>query len=414
MQIKKNHLLLVICFFGYQILSADASSLMQETTQISFSVEQSTVTIDAEPDDEEKFVDVGRHRIFSKAEPLTLLTRTTGQFVRLSDGSIFSAMGVTCGISKDGGQTWTEYPMLDPEKFSMAGPVSVRTRKGTIIVGFSNWKERTEFSMDKTTIVLNPTPKLPTYIVYSKDNGKTWSEPVKLHDDWTGANRRMLETKDGHIVFSTMIIRNNRARHCVLTYVSSDDGATWKASNVLDSPSSAGDHSGLMEADVIRLNDGRLWMLIRTNWDYFYESYSSDNGLTWSAYQKTDIDASSSPGALIRLESGRIVLVWNRLYHKGKNEVRRLGGEALGDSGREIGEVPASYQRDELSLMYSDDDGKTWSSPFVIAKNITPAVRWWVDGISYPHLFEPSKGVIWIITDQGGLRIAIKEEDLPR
>jgi Neuraminidase (sialidase) len=365
--------------------------------------------LEAEKNTDEKFDDAG-HRIFSKAESLTFLERF-GPFTRLSDGSIFTTGHNTCCISTDDGLTWTEYPMFDSNEFAMYCPVSVQTRKGTIIVGFSNtWEEGSESALNwnYTTHCYDPNAKRPTYVIYSKDYGKTWSKPLKLHDGWTGYNRAILETEDGHIVYSTMVMRNNLGRYCVLTHVSFDDGATWTASNVLDNPSSAGDHSGLMEGNIIQLNDGRLWMLIRTNWDYFYESYSTDNGLTWSAYTKTNIDASAAPGTLLRLQSGRIVLVWNRLYHKGKSEIIRVGGDC------NLTDVAASWQRDELSLMYSDDDGKTWSSPIIIAENITPTANLFTNGIAYPCVFEQSKGVIWITTipDFGGLKIAVRESDL--
>ena len=361
------------------------------------------IVIDPGEEEDENFDDAG-HRIFSKAASLTFLKRN-GPFIRLKDGGIFSVTGGACIISRDEGKTWTEFPVADPEKFLLGSPVAVQTHNGTIIIGFSNSREMSPLNWNKTTHCYDPNAKLPTYIVYSKNNGYTWSMPVKLHDSWTGMNREILETKDGHVVFSTMIMRNNLGRHCVLTYVSSDDGATWTPGNVLDSPKSAGDHGGLMEAAVIQLNDGRLWMLIRTNWDYFYESYSSDNGFTWSGYQKTNIDASSSPAALLRLQSGRMVLVWNRLYHEGENTVKRLGGDS------NISEVAASWQRDELSMMYSDDDAKTWSKPFIIAKNTTrnDNSKW----LSYPHVFEQSKGLIWITTDFGSLRIVVREDDLP-
>ena len=357
--------------------------------------------------DDEKFDDAG-YRIFSKAEPLTFLN-PIGPFIRLSDGSILSAH--TGSISKDEGRIWTKLNLFDTEKFSLGSPVAIQTRTGTIIIGFSNYLEISpgRLGWNNTTHSYDENiGKLPTYIIYSRNNGKTWSQPIKLHDEWTGMNRGILETKDGHIVFSTMTMRNNPGRNCVLTYVSSDDGETWTASNILDHPTSAGHHSGLMEADIIQLNEGKLWMLIRTNWDYFYESYSSDNGYTWDGYHKTDIDASSSPGALLRLQSGRIVLVWNRLYHEGKNEIVRIGGD------KNIAEVRLSWQRDELSMMYSDDDAKTWSTPVIIAKTITPASNPYANPLAYPHIFEQSKGVIWVTTDFGRLKISIKENDLPK
>jgi len=356
----------------------------------------------------EKYDGAGR-RLFNKAEPLTSLKRP-GPFARLSDGSLFSAPGgAKCGISKDGGKTWTEYPLFDSGKFSLGSPVALQTRKGTIIIGFSNGREISSLRWNNTTHCYDPNAKLPTYIVCSKDGGKTWLQPVKLHDEWTGMIRGIIQTKDGHIVLSTMTMFNNPGRHCVMTYVSTDEGATWTPSNILDSPSSAGHHGGMMEADIIQLKDGRLWMLIRTNWDYFYESFSSDNGYTWSAYSKTNIDASSSPGALLRMQSGRIVLVWNRLYHSGEGEVIRQGGDS------NLSEVAASWQRDELALMYSDDEGKTWSKPLVVADNITPVTDSWdsKNWLSYPHACEPTKGMIWITSGFGDIRIAVSEKDLP-
>jgi len=353
---------------------------------------------------DEKLDDAG-HRIFGKAVPLTFLKSGSGPLVRLNDGSLFSIPAehgkVHFSLSKDEGVTWTDYPFLDSAKFEIVCPAVIQTRKGTIIVGFTNMKELSPLNWNDSTHTCDPNAKIPTYVVQSKDNGKTWSKPHKLHDAWTGFNRAIIETKDGHIVFSTMIMRNNPPRHCVLTYVSPDDGATWTPSNVLDSPSSTGHHSGLTEADIISLNDGRLWMVIRTNWDYFYESFSTDNGLTWSAYAKTDIDASAAPCALIRLQSGRIVMVWNRLYHQGENAIERRAGD------KNFAEVPASIQRDELSLMYSDDDGRTWSSPMIIARNNVRRSGY----LSYPYLFEPQKGVLWITTMYGNLRIAVYESD---
>src|SRR5690606_4594911 len=149
----------------------------------------------------------------------------------------------------------------------------------------------------------------------------------------------------------------------------------------------------------------------RTNLDYLYETYSSDDGLTWSTPRKTDIDASSSPPAFKRLKSGRLILVWNRLYPEGRTDYHRMAGD------RNLAEVAASWHRDELSMMFSDDDGATWSNPVILAKNhlqapSTPANAWdqskW---LSYPHLFEVQPGVIWLSTGHGGLKIEFKEDE---
>ena len=362
-----------------------------------------------EEEDPDRVFDSQGHEIHPQSLELTFLKRT-GPFTLLQDGNIFTVAegGSTASISMDKGMNWDTYSLFDPTRFSALSPVVIQTKKGTIIVGFSNGREISPLNWNKTTHTYNVNAKLPTYIIYSTDNGKKWSNPIKLHDDWTGMNRDIMETKDGNIVFATMKMRNNLGRHCVLTYVSKDDGRSWTPSNVLDEPTCAGDHSGLMESTLVQLHDGRLWMLLRTNWDYFYETYSSDDGLTWSEHTKTAIDASSSPGALERLASGRLVLVWDRLYHEEKTSIGRLGGD------KNLSEVQASWQRDELSMMYSDDDGETWSAPFILAKNIEFLTNPWdtKKWLSYPFIFEVSPGELWITTGHGNLKIAIKEVDI--
>ena len=74
----------------------------------------------------------------------------------------------------------------------------------------------------------------PTYAIRSLDNGKTWQDLQKLHDDWTGAIRDIIETRDGNIVFTSMMMRHNPGRHSVVTYTSNDEGKRWLHSNLID------------------------------------------------------------------------------------------------------------------------------------------------------------------------------------
>ncbi|WP_270090463.1 exo-alpha-sialidase [Sphingobacterium sp. SYP-B4668] len=339
--------------------------------------------------------------------------RGYGPFVALKDGGIFTVPegSVDAYISRDEGVNWVGVPVLSAESFSMWTPTVTVALDGTIVVAFSNGKELKPLKWNKTTHSYDPNAALPTYTVRSTDGGRTWEKPVKLHSEWTGMIRDIVTLKNGAIVVSTMKMLNNPGRHTVLTYTSKDQGKTWAASNILDQSGAAGDHAGYMEATLKELKDGRLWMLIRTNFDYLYETFSSDDGKTWSDPQKTSIEASSSPPAFKRLASGRLVLVWNRLYPEGKTDYFRLGGDS------NLVERPTIWHRDELSIMFSDDEGKTWSRPKVIAKNhlhapSTLANAWdstkW---LSYPHLFELKPGVIWLTTGHGGLKIEFNEND---
>ena len=178
-----------------------------------------------------------------------------------------------------------------------------------------------------------------------------------------------------------------------MTYVSDDDGATWQRSNLIDTlyGHGPGDHSGAVEPTIIELEDGRLWMLIRTYSGRFWQAYSADEGLTWMDLGPSEIEASGAPGILLRLKSGRMMLVWNRFAEGRPKNIGR---------------------REELSIAFCEDEGQTWTEAVVVARNRTP------DGeepvpyrVSYPHVYEHSPGEIWITTGQGMLRMRLHEGD---
>src|SRR6185437_3997657 len=97
------------------------------------------------------------------------------------------------------------------------------------------------------------------------------------------------------------------------------------------------------------------------------------DGRTWSKPAPTTIGASSAPAIVKRLASGRLVLIWNRVEQEEGTPPPRRGGQYAA--------TMASWQRAELSIAFSNDDGKTWSKPTVIARKPN---KW----LAYPYVFE--------------------------
>jgi hypothetical protein len=342
--------------------------------------------------------------IHPKAEEIPGLK--TGPFVRLGNGDILTVEGNKSCISKDEGKTWSEYSIFaDSSRFDIRiERALIRTRDGVIILAFANNKERANWNW-QNDIADSPGAMLPTYAVRSLDDGKTWQPPQKLHDEWTGANRDMIETKDGTVIISSMMMRHNPGHHTVVTYTSKTNGLNWIRSNVIDL-GGVGHHSGVTEATIEQLRDGRIWMLMRTNWGVFWEAYSDNEGLTWKNFKPTKIDVSSAPGLLQRLKSGRLFLIWNRANPKGQSSYLMSGGDGISS------EVAHSNNREELSVMFSDDDGKTWTKPVVIAR-VTDKSK--IKNLAYPRVFEARPGEIWITTTYAGfageLSIKLQEKD---
>ncbi len=307
-----------------------------------------------------------------------------GPFVTLGDGSVLAASADHALISKDDSKTWEQYPLFeDPTRFLARDERALlRTRDGVVVMVFLNEREitRGKFVLDDPKALSEF--HLPTYVIRSLDDGKTWEKPQKIQDGWCGAIRCLIQLENGRLVLAGQQLVFDPGRHVVLTYVSDDDGKTWQSSNIIDL-GGRGSHDGAMEATLAELSDGRVWMLIRTILGRFWQAFSEDGGSSWRVIRPSDIEASSSPGVLERLESGRLVLLWNRFA---EGRPRNLG------------------RREELSMAFSEDDGKTWTQPVVIARD--PGKRQ-----SYPYVYERRPGELWITTMQGFVRIGLREAD---
>ena len=335
--------------------------------------------------------------VHHKAEHMPALP--VGPFVRLDDRAILSMAGqpIQGHVSRDEGATWQTFPLFPPDSDMSAGPTGalLSTAAGTVVLGFVNLAEKRWTWSDERKDA--PGARLPTYAMRSLDRGQTWQDLQKLHDDWTGATRNTIQTRDGRIVFTTMKMRHDPGRHTVLTYGSGDDGATWEASNVMDLGGN-GHHDGVTEGALVELNDGRLLQYLRTNWGQFWRALSEDGGRHWHPYGPSGIDASSAPGILRRLASGRIVLLWNRTCAEGEDHYSPQGGDGVWSA------TPASNFREELSISFSEDECETWSAPVVIARHPRSEV-------SYPQVFEPTPGVLWVTAHRWKLRMRLREED---
>lgn len=317
-----------------------------------------------------------------------------GPFVTLADGSVLAVDESRVLISKDDGHTWSARPLFtQPDKYQVRDERALfRTRDGTVILAFLNNKEMV-LKWDQAKGGPQPGCRLPVYITRSNDDGKTWEEPKLLQEGWCGELHSMIQLKSGRIVLGSQIAVASPGRHVSFTFASDDEGKTWKKSNTIDlgEYGGYGDHGGGIEATLAQLHDGRLWMLLRTPRGRFSEAFSTDEGLTWKDIQPSRIESSDSPGQLCRLQSGRLVLFWNRYI----------------DAAKKTG------RREQLSLAFSEDEGKTWTSPVVIAYDpVKPGQKANDRWLSYPYAYEHIPGELWITTMQGPLRIKLLEDDL--
>lgn len=320
-------------------------------------------------------------------------------YTKLADGSALTVDDKFAHITPDDGQTWLKPIPLFTEGQDLKVSnerVLTRTRGGVVILAFMNLYSR-DWGWDDEKNAPDREVRLDVWTIRSLDEGRSWQDAQRIQKGYCGAVRDILQTSSGRVVVVAQDLLYNPGRHATKTYSSDDDGKTWKVSNTIDL-GGRGHHDGAIEATIVERRDHRVWMLLRTNLDYFWEAFSDDQGRYWRELRPTSIDASSSPAFMTRLESGRLVMTWNRLYLEDKTTTARRGGSRS--------ETMASWERSELSIAFSDDDGASWTKPVVIARHSDAGKR-----VSYPWVFERRPGELWITTMQGALKCRLFEKD---
>jgi hypothetical protein len=136
-------------------------------------------------------------------------------------------------------------------------------------------------------------------------------------------------------------------RHKTIIQTSDDRGRTWQESkSKLIAPCYTGfngSNEGACEPSIEQLSDGRIWMLMRTQAGFLYESYSDDAGTTWRKASASRFNTSTGPPHIMRHKNGWLVLCWNNCELPPRHQGEGVYGG-----------------RDALHIAVSDDDGETW------------------------------------------------------
>ncbi|MEW6254195.1 MAG: sialidase family protein, partial [Planctomycetota bacterium] len=188
----------------------------------------------------------------------------------------------------------------------------------------------------------------------SADRGRTWSPPQRLPGP-LGTNVRYppVRTASGDLLLPAYDDLLSRA-----LFFASRDGSAWRLSSTL---ATAPPHNSI-QPSVAPLADGRLLAVLRnTGGGWLWYSTSADSGRSWAAPAAGDFPNPASAAALLRLASGRLVLIYN----------------------------DSETERHPLALSSSDDEATTWRPPRVL-----------VDGpgtYDYPAAVQAPDGLIHVL-----------------
>lgn len=240
---------------------------------------------------------------------------------------------------------------------------------------------------------------LPLYldVWYRQGKAQAVSEPVRTWRGYNGsqmeyqrlASGRLLVPHGSYLPHAKAVPPTGR--HETVIEYSDDGGASWQLSaSKLTSPCYEGyngSNEGACEPCFEERRDGSIWMLMRTQAGCLYESFSKDNGTTWSAAAPSRFRTSTGPANLLRHRDGRLVLTWNNCELPPKHDgVGVYGG------------------RDALHSAISSDEGRTWQGFREIyldhRRNDNPSASG-DRGTAYPLAAFTEEGQIVVLAGQG-------------
>ena len=264
-------------------------------------------------------------------------------YTRFLNGSDFATSVLAARFSSDGGLTWTnedKVVVANEGKMNTMSASLLRLQSGRIALFYGR---------------KNSLADCRFYMRISTDEAKTWTEPTLCIPDagyYIVNNDRVVQLPDGRLVIpaaspaerefrfiDSQSDRINPSREEAMCYLSDDEGRTWRRSHSVVKPPFDGEY-GIEEPAIVQLKDGRLWMLCRTQEGRHYQSFSSDDGETWSTSTPTPLLSPCSPASIERIpQTNDLMLVWND--HRNVDAAHR---------GR----------RSPMNVAISRDEGKTW------------------------------------------------------
>jgi predicted neuraminidase len=138
----------------------------------------------------------------------------------------------------------------------------------------------------------------------SLDGGRSWDEPVALHErlGWMTRNKP-LRRRDGRLLLP-LYDERDWTSFCL---ISSDGGLTGEVSTSMAAP------CGLIQPTVVEFEDGQLVALLRTGGPggWVWRSVSDDSGRTWTAPAPTSLPNPNCATDAVLLPDGWLVLCFN-------------------------------------------------------------------------------------------------------
>lgn len=254
---------------------------------------------------------------------------------RLVNGKWTEAVNVANGIQND----TLRYPCWNPVLYQLKG--------GDLILFYK----------------IGPSPaKWKGFFKTSADGGVTWSVQHALPEGILGPiKNKPITLRNGDILSPSGTENNGVKIHFEL---STDKGKTW----TLIGPVAQANGVKSLQPTILFHKNGTLQALCRTQNRAILETWSKDNGRTWSALDTTALPNNNSGIDGVTLKDGRQLLVYNHVLPPG---------------------TQTKGARTPLNVAISKD-GKKWYAAAILEDSP-------ISQYSYPSVIQTSDGLVHVV-----------------
>ena len=211
--------------------------------------------------------------------------------------------------------------------------------------GIPCWNPVLFYHQDKLMLfykVGHEIPKWQTMIITSEDGGVTWSKPKELVEgDFGGrgpVKNKPIHLKDGSILAPASM---ETVSYWTAFVDRSEDGVHWIRSESVPFDARTYSGMGMIQPTLWQDEKGTVHMFLRSTESAILSSESIDGGYSWSPARRTSLPNNNCGIDLVRMEDGRIVLVYNPVS----------GNWAT---------------RSPIAFSVSEDNGRTFSEPQIL------------------------------------------------
>jgi predicted neuraminidase len=139
----------------------------------------------------------------------------------------------------------------------------------------------------------------------SYDGGKSWSAAERLPKDIYGPIKNKPELlADGTLLCPSSSEDHDWRLHMEFT---KDGGKTWSRTEALND----GVATSAIQPSILKLPNGKLQLVCRSENDFVLQSTSNDNGKSWSALSPTSLLNPNSGIDAVTLKDGRHIIIYN-------------------------------------------------------------------------------------------------------